>query len=175
VNLFELVNQRKTKESTTQITQFIGKNKTRFQELIDFFINGNPKTSHTCSYAIIELAINNPDLLDSYHQKFINLLEDPSNPDGVRRNIARLYQTCIITDSIEGRLFEICVHLITNPKEPIAIRAYSMTVCERIAIKYPELNQELQSAIEATLPYGSAGMKNRGLKILKKSQKKKPR
>jgi hypothetical protein len=50
-----------------------------------------------------------------------------------------------------------------------------MTVCERIAIKYPELNQELQSAIEATLPYGSAGMKNRGLKILKKSQKKKPR
>ena len=49
-----------------------------------------------------------------------------------------------------------------------------MSVCERIALKYPDLNQELQSAIESTLPHASVGVKNRGLKILRRIQKKMP-
>ncbi|MDG1045449.1 MAG: hypothetical protein P8P81_02470 [Bacteroidia bacterium] len=174
MKLFELVKQQKTNESVSQITQFVGNNKKYFQELVSFFVKGNTQTSHTCSYAIIELAINNPDLLNSCHQKFIELLEDPSTPDGVRRNIARLYQTCIIPETIEGKLYDICIDLIINPKVAVAIKAYSMTVCERIALKYPDLNQELQSAIESTLPHASAGVKNRGLKILIRIQKKMP-
>ena len=172
MKLFELVNQRKTKESVSQITQFVGNNKEHFQELVGFFLEGNTQTSHTCSYAIIELVENNPNLLYSYHQKFIELLEDPSTPDGVRRNIARLYQTCIIPETIEGKLYDISIKLIINPKVAIAIKAYSMSVCERIALKYPDLNQELQYAIESTLPHASAGVKNRGLKILRRTKKK---
>jgi hypothetical protein len=68
-------------------------------------------------------------------------------------------------------LFDVGIELIIDPKEPIAIKAYSMTVCERIANQYPELNPELIYAIEAKLPHASAGVKNIGQKILNRIKK----
>ena len=79
----------------------------------------------------------------------------------------------MIPSTIEGKLFDVGIELIIDPKEPIAIKAYSMTVCERIANRYPELNPELKYAIEATLTHASAGagVKNRGQKILNRIKK----
>lgn len=171
MNLSEHLNQQKTKERIAQIIQFVGTNETRFHELISLFFEGNNRISHTASWAVIHLAEKNPQLIDSYHQKLVDLLADQKNPVGVRRNIARLYQTCVIPSTIEGKLFDVGIKLIIDPKEPIAIKAYSMTVCERIANRYPELNPELKYAIEATLTHASAGVKNRGQKILNRIKK----
>ena len=41
-----------------------------------------------------------------------------------------------------------------------------MTILERMVDKYPELKEELIASIEANLEFGSAGIKNRGGKIL---------
>jgi len=93
VNLSKHLNQQKTKERIAQIIQFVGTNKTRFHELISLFFEGNNRTSHTASWAVVQLAEENPQLIDSYHQKLVDLLADQKNPAGVRRNIARLNQT----------------------------------------------------------------------------------
>lgn len=171
MNLFELLNNQKTDERIAQIVQFVGTDNDLFQELMTLFFEGSNRISHTASWVILQLVEENPKLLDSYHQKLVKLLEDKSNPDGVRRNIARFYQTCIIPNSIEGKLYDICIALIINPTEPIAIKAYSMAVCERIGNRYPELFPELESAIQIILPHASAGVKNRGQKILSRIKK----
>jgi len=56
VNLSKHLNQQKTKERIAQIIQFVGNNKTRFHELISLFFEGNNRTSHTASWAVIQLA-----------------------------------------------------------------------------------------------------------------------
>jgi hypothetical protein len=46
-----------------------------------------------------------------------------------------------------------------------------MTVLFNIVKKYPELKDELKMSIEDQLPYGSAGFKSRGRRILKSLEK----
>ena len=89
MKLFELLNNQKTDERIAQIVQFVGTDNDLFQELMTLFFEGSNRISHTASWVIQQLVEENPKLLDSYHQKLVKLLEDKSNPDGVRRNIAR--------------------------------------------------------------------------------------
>jgi len=44
---------------------------------------------------------------------------------------------------------------------------YGMTIAYRMVRAYPELAPELAQTLETIIEYGSAGMKNRGDKILK--------
>lgn len=49
----------------------------------------------------------------------------------------------------------------------VAPRVYGMTIAYRMVRAYPELAPELAQTLEKVIEYGSAGMKNRGKKILK--------
>jgi len=61
---------------------------------------------------------------------------------------------------------------VLDPKEAIAIKAFSMTVCEQIALKYTDLIPELIDAIKSVVPTGSAGIKNRGMHTINRLSKK---
>lgn len=63
MNLSEHLNQQKTKERIAQVIQFVGTNETRFNELISLFFEGNNRISHTASWAVIQLAEENPQLI----------------------------------------------------------------------------------------------------------------
>jgi hypothetical protein len=54
------------------------------------------------------------------------------------------------------------MHFMLDYNEAIAIRAFSMRICDRISLKYPELISELLYAIRSILPGASSGLKNRG-------------
>ena len=59
-----------------------------------------------------------------------------------------------------------------TPSEAVAPRVYSMSIIHKLVLRYPELAHELAESIEMVLENGSAGMKNRGQKILKDLQKR---
>jgi hypothetical protein len=50
------------------------------------------------------------------------------------------------------------------------VKVFGMTVLANLCEKLPELKNELRIIIEDQMPYGSAGFKSRGSKILKKLQ-----
>ncbi|GHN02752.1 hypothetical protein WSM22_42410 [Cytophagales bacterium WSM2-2] len=54
-----------------------------------------------------------------------------------------------------------------DKKEPVAVRVFSMTVLGNLAVKVPELRNELIPLIEDQMPYVSAGFVSRGRKVLK--------
>lgn len=122
------------------------------------------------SWAYTLIAEKNPNSIVNHHAQLISLLLH-SNNKTLTRNIIRLYQFVPIPKSIESELYDFCYQAIGNPKTPIAIMAFSMTVCYKITQKYPELVHELILAINTTLPYGSAGVRNRGQYILDKLEK----
>ena len=76
-----------------------------------------------------------------------------------------------IPDDLLGITADICFSFLNSCQEPVAIRAHSMTILYNIVKKYPELKEELKVSIEDQIPYGSAGIKNRGNKILKALEK----
>jgi hypothetical protein len=64
-------------------------------------------------------------------------------------------------------LANICFGYLSDPKEPIAVRVFSMTVLANMAKENPELKNEIIPIIEDQLPFGSAGFRSRGTKVLK--------
>ncbi len=60
-----------------------------------------------------------------------------------------------------------CFTFLSDPKEPIAVKVFSMSVLANITKKQPELRDELRIVIEDQLPYSTPAFKSRGGKILK--------
>ncbi len=73
-----------------------------------------------------------------------------------------------IPKSSQGQVASLCFKFLNDPKQPIAVRVFSMTVLANLAREVPELQRELRILIEDQLPYGSAGFVSRGRSILKK-------
>ena len=168
--LAELVNRPHTKATIQAIVDFVGDDKDRFGEFMDYFLGDEWRITQKCSWALGQLGENHPHLITPYHSILLQKLKE-DNYDAIKRNITRLYQFVEIPEAIEGELFETAMGFLLNPKMAIAIRVFSMTICERIATKYPDLVPELIVAIESTIEGGSTGHKNRAFKILRRLEK----
>ena len=60
--------------------------------------------------------------------------------------------------------------MLNSPNEPIAVKAFSMTVIFNLSKKYPDIVPELKASIEYLMPNASAGIKSRSNKILRAIQ-----
>lgn len=159
-----------TKEITASIVSDVKNNPDRVQELMDCFFADDWRLNQRAAWPVGILGESQPSLMLSYMEQMIAHLKSPKH-DAVLRNTVRLWQNMDIPEEWQGEVFELCFGFITNPTTPIAIKAFSMTVCENICKNYPELRDELVLAIEDQMEFGSPGVKSRGQKLLKKLKK----
>ncbi len=148
----------------------IGANQESFDELIDLFLHDEIKVTQRAAWLVSHCVDLHPWLIEKHIEKIILNLEKDVN-DAVKRNTLRVLQFMEIPEESMGILAEHCFNYLNSGKEPIAIKAHSMTILFNIVKVFPELKEELQMSIEDQLPFGSAGIKNRGNKILKALQK----
>jgi len=148
----------------------IGANQESFDELIDLFLHDDIKVTQRAAWLLSHCVDQHPWLIEKHIEAIILNLEKDVN-DAVKRNTLRVLQFMEIPEESMGILAEHCFNYLNSGKEPIAIKAYSMTILFNIVKVFPELKEELQMSIEDQLPFGSAGVKNRGNKILKALQK----
>jgi hypothetical protein len=170
--LKDLISKPNNKQTILEIINFLGDSPKLFAELMECFMAGSSRVSQTTSWALSHIGEQKPELITPHHATLLAQLQDKSNQGAVRRNIVRIYQTCPIPEEIEGELYEACMSYMLDPKEAIAIKAFSMTVCEQIALKYPDLIPELIDALKSVVPTGSAGIKNRGMHTINRLTKK---
>ncbi len=157
---------------TDKIVNAIIENPKRMDELIDLFIQGPVQITQRASWAISVIAEKHPEYLTNYFNLFVELLNTPNKHASVNRNIVRALQFMDIPKKFEGKVLDAVFRLLNSSNEPIAVKAFSMTVIYNLSKKYPDIVPELRASIEALLPNGSAGIKNRGGKILKAINKK---
>lgn len=160
-----------SKQQTNNIIDFVGNEPMKMKALMAYFFHKEWRFNQWASWPLGFIGRNHPELLKPYHSMMIEALKNPSH-DAVARNILRVYEYIEIPDNIEGELFELGFGFLIDPKYPIAFRCFSMTVCYKISLKYPELQDELVAEIETHLPHGSPGFKSRGKKILKLLQQR---
>lgn len=106
-------------------------------------------------------------VLAPYLVKMILGLSEP-RIDAYKRNVLRIFQTADIPEKYEGHLFDKAFGFLEDKDEPVAIKAFAMTVCRRIAQRHQALAPEIADAIELILQENeSAGIESRGRKELK--------
>jgi hypothetical protein len=73
-----------------------------------------------------------------------------------------------VPPAYQGKVADRCFSLLATTTVAPAIRIFSMTVLENLAIQNKDLRRELCLVLEDQLPYGSTGFISRGRKILKR-------
>ena len=170
MNIKEALLKENSKTQAKRITAYIGKDKARFAELMDIFFGDSYRLNQRAAWVVNFCAEAHPKLFEPYLGKMISNLNNDIH-DAVKRNTVRMLQNYDVPEAYMGELADYCFGFLASNQEAIAIKVFSMTVLSNIVEKYPELKNELKVLIEDQLPYGSAGFKSRGKKILLKLEK----
>lgn len=142
--------------------------------LINFFLGNNSRLQQRSSNVINHFFELFPQRLLQYADRIIFVLKQEEIHPAVKRNVVRLMQLIdlsLLKDEVLSFLINTCFVFLQNTKEPIAVRAFSMTVLYHASLIYPELRNELRPILEEVLIYGSAGEKSRAQKTLNSFRK----
>ncbi len=162
---------RHSKENTNLIVDYIGDDRTRFQELIELFLSDNYRVTQRAAWVVGDAARNRPELVDEHLETIVLNLRKPDLHVAVKRNTLRILQEIQIPESLWGEAADIAFDFLTSNDEPVAVKVFAMQVIHDIALNVPELAQELIFIIEDQMPYSTAGFKSRGRKLLKSLKK----
>jgi predicted RNA methylase len=158
------------KEQVSVIVDYIGTDKKQFDQLMSLFFSDDNRLAQRAAWVMSHCVEKQPKLATPYLEKLIKHLYR-SNEDAIKRNSLRILQYVEIPKPLWGETLEKCFEYLESNNEAIAIRAFSMTVAYNISQQVPELKPELKALIEEIIIFGSAGLKSRGNKILRKLEK----
>lgn len=171
MNLQKQLKDRNLKWNWDAIADYVIQHPELMEELIRFSFEGETIIQRNASAVISKICDKKRDLLSPYLIEIFQHLEKYPN-DAVRRNTMRIFQFTEIPEEIEGELFETALKYIRSINEPIAVKAFSITVARRICQKYPELAPELIYILEIILKEKiSTGLTNRAGKEIQKLRK----
>lgn len=155
-----------SKSHTVYLANKIGTNQELFDELIRLFLGNESRVTQRAAWVVSHCIEANPWLIEKHLKSIIENLQKPVHV-AVKRNTTRILQFIDIPEDLVGLTADICFRFLNSGKEPVAVKVFAMTVLANIVSQYPELSRELKISIEEQMPFGSAGFKSRGRKILK--------
>jgi hypothetical protein len=150
-----------SKPQTMRIVEFIGADEKRFAELMKIFFAGEYRLTQRAAWPLNYCAEQHPELIQPYLPKLLNCLNRDDVHDAVKRNIVRLLQFIEIPEKSHAKVYSLCIDLLDNPNEAVAVRVFAMTVAARIAKSEPVLMNELRLIVRQHLPHSTAAFQKR--------------
>ena len=163
----KLLKQRYSKETIQGIAEFLVQNPDSLHSYLKIIKDGKPGMSQRAAWALGHAGEMDKTILIPHLSTLIEILQHPKH-DAVTRNIYRVLQYVNIPEDFEGRIYNLCIRDLINPKQPVAVKCFGMTTAYNISKKHKELQSELKMVIEENLENASAGYKSRAKKILPK-------
>ena len=167
MSLLELIQNAATPQQLRKFIPQIGQPQLGLNEVVTIYLNGPMRITQRATVLLIYFANNHPKLIDKELGQIITYLQKPKASVAVKRNTVRFLQFMPISKKWQGRVADICFRYLTSHTEPIAVKVFAMTVLANLAMENQELKNELIPIIEDQLPFGSAGFRNRGARIMK--------
>lgn len=165
-----LLLEEQSKKIRDEIVQTVINDHKQIEDLMDCFFDDNLRMNQYASWPMAVIGEKRPELVLPFLSRMLKELENPSH-NAIVRNIFRVMQTLEVPEELEGEVYEKGFDYLIDPKEKPAIRAFAMTFLSNIAMKYPDLKEELIKSIELHYQFGSAGFKSRARKELKRLKK----
>jgi hypothetical protein len=135
--------------------------------LFRLFLNGEYRVTQRAAWPLSYCAIAHPHFMENNHEQLLANLKKPNLHDSIKRNTIRLLQSVTIPKKNEGAVMEVCFGFLQSTREPVAIKAFSLAVLQKLAKKYPGIIPEIKLIIEDQLPHQSAAFKSRAKNFLK--------
>ena len=157
----------RSKANIVRISKYVGDDAERFQTLVDLFLNDIPRVNQRAVWVMVYCAQAYPNLIYPHLKVLLKNLERPDAHNAARRNTTKILSEIDIPKKHQGQALDICFNFLLSMQEQIAVKVFSMQVVFNISKNEPDLLRELAVVIEDQLPYGSAGFKVRGNRILK--------
>lgn len=167
MNIKTALLKQHSKKQCLVIVKYIGKNPDRFAELMKCFFEGEYRVTQRAAWPMSYCVEKYPELIKPYFKKLLNNLSKPGLHDSVPRNTVRLLQYVEIPEKFHGQVMDICFRYISSPTEAVAVKAFSITVLQNLATKYPEIINEIKLVIEERWDYETIAFKTRAKKLLK--------
>lgn len=160
-----------SKAQAQKIANWAVSSKENLDAFIDVFLNSHYRINQRAAWSLGIIGKEHPEKIKPYMGLLIeNLRKEPIH-DAVKRNTVRFLQDVKIPEIHRGTLADICFSFLADPKEPVAIKVFSMSALLNITKEHPELKNELKLLIEEQFEDGTAGFKSRGAKVLKALEK----
>jgi hypothetical protein len=155
---------------TDKIVTYIGADQRRFNTLINIFLEGTYQVTQRAAWSVSHCVRNHPSLIGQHYGPVLKILAKPGIHDAVKRHVMRFLQYVEVPLKYQGLVIEHCFRLM-DPKEPVAVRVFAMTVLANLAKQHPDLKKELRLIIEDQRPFGTAAYLSRSKKILRQLEK----
>ena len=156
-----------SKSQTNKIIKWVGDSQPRFDELIKLFFANEYRVTQRAAWPLSYCAIQHPELVKKHFGKLIRNLSKKGLHDAVKRNTVRLLQDMEIPERYHGELLNKCFDYIQSPQEAAAVKAFSLTILEKLSNIYPDIRPELKTIIEDRWDTETAAFRSRAKKILK--------
>lgn len=172
MNIKDALLKEHSRKQCDSIVAYIGTDSKKFEELLKIFLSDDHRLVQRAAWSLSYCAIAQPQLIKKHLKKVILNLKKEGIHTAVKRNTVRLLQEIEIPASLHGEVMDICFQYISDPKEMVAVKAFSLTILGNLSKEYSDIIPELKLVIEDQLPNQSAAFKVRALKLLKQFEKK---
>ena len=156
-----------TKAQMTKIVDYVGQNKARFKVLVEVYLAGPYRVTQRAAWPLSYCVERHPGLVNPHLKRLLDFLDEPGIHNAVKRNTLCLLQYIELPKRLHGRVANLCFQYLQSKGEPIAVKAFALTVLQHIVEVQPELGGELKIIIEDQLPYASPAFRSRAMKVLK--------
>lgn len=142
-----------------------------FEDYWHFYTELMEPLSRRAAWVITHAVMRMPDLITTGHLQEMMSLVPEMKHDGEKRTAARILSLIDLPDELLGEVTDLCFRWLNDTGESIAVRAYCMDTLQAICKTIPELKGELAASIENHMDRFSAGLTNKGAKVLKSIRK----
>ncbi len=166
-NIHDDVLTVRSKQQVNKLIRWIGTDRRRYGELMNFFLNGEEQLAKKSAWIIGHCTESHPELAGPWIEPMIKKIQEPETQGALKRNVVRILQFVEIPKKLQGTVTNLCFDLISSPNEEIAVRTFSMTVISNIAKNEPDLMKELATVVRQMLPYSTPAFRARARMIIR--------
>lgn len=164
-----------TRSNRDRIARWIATDEGRFEEVMKIYLKGDFRDAQLAAGVLFSCFEFHPGLISPWLASIVRRMGESGVHPAVRRVGVWILQKAEIPVSLQGRTINSCFRFLSDPSEPLAIRAFSMKVLSRLTYEHPDLARELRETIQSLVPYGNPAFKTHGRNVIRELDKRETR
>ncbi|HEY0434308.1 MAG TPA: hypothetical protein VGC95_10575 [Chitinophagaceae bacterium] len=168
MNLRETLLNRYERSTPQRVARWVGGIQSRFDELFVIFIDAGYRLNQRAAAALAICIAKHPKVIKKHLPALVSLHRQSPNVS-LKRNSLRLLQAVEIPENLQGDLMDVCFDYIAAKGEPVAVKAFALTILVRMSAYHPDIRRELRLLVERQLPHETAAFRARARKFLTNS------
>jgi hypothetical protein len=167
MNLVTELLYENSRYNVNRIVRMVEENPDLIGKLVQLTLRKDFKIPARASWVLTHCYDTMPELVRPYLKELI-LATPEFLHTGTRRNILRILSFEEIPEESQVFLLDHCLQWLISKKEPIAVKAHAMGILSNLALKEPDLKNEIIPVLLDILPDASMGIRARARQVLKK-------